>query len=244
MRLLSPNHVEAVDPADVYGDLPSVLDRPSIRLNMIVSVDGGTSWNGVSGALGGPADRAVFQAMRSFADVVLVASGTMRAEQYGPAHLPDTVQHQRRSRGQRPVPPIAVVSQRCDFDWESSFFADATERPIIVTVASADAANVERAAEVADVVIAGNDLVDLPAAIVALGERGARHVLAEGGPTLNGELARAGLLDEVCLTLAPLLASGDAKRILSGSTLDALTPLRLHSIGEDDDYLFLRYRPR
>jgi riboflavin biosynthesis pyrimidine reductase len=244
MRLLYPNFSEAVDPADVYADLPSIVDRPSVRLNMIVSVDGGTSWNGVSGALGGPADAALFGVMRSFADVVLVASGTMRAEQYGPARLPADVQARRRERGQRPVPPIAVVSQRCDFDWSTPFFNEATERPIVITVASADPANIARAADVADVVIAGDELVDLTRGVTALGDRGAQHVLAEGGPTLNGELAREGLLDEVCLSLAPLLASGDAKRIIAGSTLDELARVRLRSICEEDDYLFLRYRPR
>jgi 5-amino-6-(5-phosphoribosylamino)uracil reductase len=73
--------------------------------------------------------------------------------------------------------------------------------------------------------------------------RGATNVLAEGGPTLNGQLARAGLLDELCVTLSPLLASGDAKRIISGSTLDELEALELRSLLEDDSYLFLRYRP-
>ena len=75
-------------------------------------------------------------------------------------------------------------------------------------------------------------VVDLTRAVEALGERGAQHVLAEGGPTLNGELARAGLLDELCVSLSPLLASGDAKRIIAGSTLEELTRLRLHSICE------------
>ena len=74
-------------------------------------------------------------------------------------------------------------------------------------------------------IVAGDDDVDLARAVAALGEQGARTILAEGGPTLNGDLARAGLLDELCVTLAPLLASGDAKRIIAGSTLDALEPL-------------------
>jgi len=244
MRQLLPEPIDPVDPADVYADVPSAVGRPSVRLNMIGSVDGGTRWNGVSGALGGSADVALFGVMRAFADVVLVASGTMRAEAYGPATLPDAVQQQRRDRGQRPVPPIAVVSQRCDFDWGSPFFTDAVETPIVVTVTSADPANVARAAQVADVVVAGDDLVDLTQAVAALGERGARHVLAEGGPTLNGELAHEGLLDELCLSLAPLLASGDGKRILAGSSLEHLERLRLCSVCEADDYLFLRYRPR
>ncbi len=241
--MLFPKNLDAVDAAAVYADQPMATGRPAVRLNMIVSVDGGTSWNGVSGALGGPADKALFRVMRSLTDVVLVASGTMRAEKYGPALLPEATQAERQARGQRPVPAIAVVSSSCDFDWDISFFKDATERPIIMTVEAADAEKRKRASEVADVVIAGDNEVDLRQAVNACATRGAQNVLAEGGPTLNGELARAGLLDELCVTLAPLLASGDAKRIIAGSTLDELEALELRSILEDDEYLFLRYRP-
>ncbi len=244
MRMLFPERVDDVDPAQVYADLPRCDHRPAVRLNMIVSVDGGTSWGGVSGALGGPADKQLFGVMRSFADVVLVAAATMRSEGYGPVRLPVESQDARRARGRTAVPSIAVVSRRCDFEWESPFFTEATVRPVIVTVSTAPADDRARAAEVADVIIAGEHDVDLAVAMHELGVRGARDVLAEGGPTLNGQLARAALLDELCVTLAPRLASGDAKRIISGSTLDELEALTLRSICEDDDYLFLRYRPR
>jgi riboflavin biosynthesis pyrimidine reductase len=168
----------------------------------------------------------------------------MRAEHYGPAILPDAVQREREARGQRPVPSIAVVSQRCDFDWHDAFFTAATERPFVITVSSAEPSKVAQAREVAEVIIAGDDLVDLNVAVADLGARGVGHILAEGGPTLNGELATAGLLDELCVSLAPLLASGDAKRIIAGSVLAELDRLRLRSILEEDDYLFLRYRAR
>jgi riboflavin biosynthesis pyrimidine reductase len=111
-------------------------------------------------------------------------------------------------------------------------------------VSSSAEADRTRAAEVAEVIIAGEDDVDLSRAIAELGSRGARSILAEGGPTLNGELAQAGLLDELCVTLSPLLASGDAKRIIVGSALHHLEQLDLCSICEEDNYLFLRYRPR
>jgi riboflavin biosynthesis pyrimidine reductase len=243
LRLLFPEPVEAVDAAELYADVPIVAGRPSVRLNMIVSVDGGTSWNGISGALGGPADKRLFVVLRSLCDMVLVASGTMRAEHYGPAVLSPDVQRARLGRGQRAVPPIAVVSRSCAFDWDSPFFAAATERPIVITVAQVDEARRAAAAQVADVIIAGESDVDMVAAVDALGQRGAATILAEGGPTLNGQLAEAHLLDELCLTLAPLLASGDAKRIVAGSPLAELDPLHLVSLCEDDDYLFLRYRP-
>src|SRR5438105_15430083 len=118
MRMLFPDPVADVDPAAVYADMPHNELRPALRLNMIVSVDGGTSWNGVSGALGGAADKSLFMVLRSLADVVLVASGTMRAENYGPASLPADLQTKRSARGQTPVPAIAVVSRTCDFDWQ------------------------------------------------------------------------------------------------------------------------------
>ena len=92
--------------------------------------------------------------------------------------------------------------------------------------------------------MAGADTVDLGRAVEELGTRGASTILAEGGPTLNGELAKDRLLDELCVTLAPLLASGDSKRFIAGSALAELAQLELQSICEEDDYLFLRYRPR
>lgn len=242
MRMLFPQWADDVDPAAAYADLPTHPDRPAVRLNMIVSVDGGTSWNGVSGALGGAADKALFAVLRSFADVILVASGTMKAEEYGPAVMPPGEQEARRARGQAPTPRIAVVSRTCDFDWTAPFFTEAQARPVVVTVAAAPERNRAHAATVADVVIAGDEDVDLESALTELGESGT-HVLAEGGPTLNGALAQAGLLDELCVSLSPLLASGDAKRLIAGSALDKLERLRLHSICEADDYLFLRYRP-
>ncbi|HEY1737945.1 MAG TPA: pyrimidine reductase family protein [Acidimicrobiia bacterium] len=243
LRMLFPDRVDEVDVHALYADMPVVAGRAAVRLNMIGSVDGGTSWNGVSGALGGAADKQLFTVLRSLADMVLVASGTMRAEQYGPAVLPAEVQQARLDRGQRAVPPIAVVSGSCKFDWSSPFFAAATERPLIVTVAQADEDRRREAARVADVVIAGDTDVDMHRAVQALGERGATTILAEGGPTLNGQLAQARLLDELCVTLAPLLASGDAKRIVSGSPLAELERLRLVSLCQADDYLFFRYRP-
>jgi riboflavin biosynthesis pyrimidine reductase len=244
MQLLFPEQVDEVDPATVYADMPHHDLRPAVRLNMIVSVDGGTSWNGVSGALGGTADKALFGVLRSLTDVVLVASATMRTEHYGPAILAPEIQEARQLRGQTPVPRIAVVSRTCQFDWSSPFFTASPERPIVFTVSSAAEENRTRAAEVAELIIAGDQNVDLTRAVAELGSRGAKSVLAEGGPTLNGQLARAGLLDELCVTLSPLLASGDAKRLIAGSTLDVLEPLGLCSICEEEDYLFLRYRPR
>jgi riboflavin biosynthesis pyrimidine reductase len=242
VRQLFPTAADPVEPSDVYGHVPRANGRPGVRLNMIASVDGATSVDGLSGALGGPADRDVFFAMRSVADVVLVAAGTVRAETYGPAELSAETQDARRSRGQTPVPAIAVVSRSCNLDWQSPFFAAATVRPMVVTVTGAPDDHRSRASDVADLVIAGEHDVDLGRALDAIAERGARSVLAEGGPSLNAQLAGAGLLDELCLTLSPSVVGGSAKRIVTGPALDPRSALYLRSVCEDAGYLFLRYR--
>ena len=225
MRQLLPVQIDPVDPTDAYADLPRVSHRPAVRLNMIASVDGATTLDDVSGGLSGPADKRVFGVLRSLADVVLVAAGTVRAEQYGPSAV-----------------PIAVVTRTTQLDWRSPFFTQAEVRPMVLTVDDAPAESLRCAAEVADVIVAGTGGVDFGRALNELGARGYRHVLAEGGPTLNGQLALAGLIDELCLTLSPKLAAGSAKRIIAAPALPTPTPLELHSILEDDGYLFLRYR--
>ncbi|HEY2957731.1 MAG TPA: dihydrofolate reductase family protein [Actinomycetota bacterium] len=226
MRQLLPEPVDPVDPAEVYGDLPTAASRPALRLNMIASADGATTLAGKSSGLGGPADRALFLLLRSLADVVLVAAGTMRADRYGPSSV-----------------PVAVVSRSCRFDWDAPFFSAQKARPIVVTVAGAPESLRARAAEVAEVVVAGEHDVDPARALDELGALGFRSVLAEGGPSLNAQLAAAGLIDELCLTLAPTLVGGYAKRLLDGPPLPVPTALRLRSACEQDGFLFLRWRP-
>jgi riboflavin biosynthesis pyrimidine reductase len=225
LRQLFPESIDAIEPLEVYRDLPLVEGRPAVRLNMIGSVDGATAVGGRSGGLGGPADRKVFTALRSLADVVLVAAGTVRAESYGPGQL-----------------PIAVVSGSLRLDWDTPFFTAATHRPIVITSGRAPAEARQQAEAVADVLVAGDPEVDLGQAVAQLGARGFAHVLAEGGPSFNGSLVAAGLLDELCLTVAPVLVSGDAKRILAGPALQPPPDMRLRSLCEQDGYLFLRYR--
>ena len=90
--------------------------------------------------------------------------------------------------------------------------------------------------------VAGTSGVDLRVGLDALGERGLRSVLAEGGPSLNGQLVAAGLLDELCLTVSPMLVGGESKRIAAGAPPASPQPMVLRSLCQDDDYLFLRFR--
>jgi riboflavin biosynthesis pyrimidine reductase len=244
VRQIYPEHVDPVDAESVYADLPTADGRPGLRLNFVASVDGATQVGGVSGPLSGPADKFVYRLLRSFADIVLVAAGTVRAENYKPAKVQAEYADSRRARGQADRPRIAVVSRGLDLDWDAPLFTEAVEQTIVITTTDAPTDQLPAARGRAEVIQVGAGGVDLSAAMTALGALGVRHVLCEGGPTLSGALAAAGLLDEVCLTIAPVLAGGDAKRILNGPDLDPPLAQELRSLLEDGGNLLARYRTR
>ena len=240
MHQLLP-HPADVDPADCYAaPRTPPADRPWVLVNMVASSDGATTVDGLSGGLGGPADKRVFSAIRAVADVVLAGAGTVRAEHYGPPRTPPDVQQARLARGQQAKPTIAVVSGSLDLPLDSPLFRTPDARPIVVTSRAADPARRREVATVADVVDAGEERVDVDTAVAALGRWGAGVVVAEGGPGLNGQLVASGLVDELCLTLSPQLVGGSSRRLAAGPD-GPPTPLRLVHLLEEDGLLFLRY---
>jgi riboflavin biosynthesis pyrimidine reductase len=241
MRALLPEQAEDVDLETAYA-LPEQRPdrRPFVRINMISSLDGAIAFRGKSGVLGGPADRRVFETLRGLADVIVVGAGTIRAEGYGPARLPDEAKDRRQARGQTPVPSIAVVTRSCHLDWTSPFFTEAEVRPMVMTTSGVDDAAYARARDAADVLLAGDDQVDLAGAFGQLEERGTDSVLVEGGPRLNAQLAAADLMDELCLTLSPRLVCGDGPRVLAGAELASPIELRTAHLMEEDGFYFLR----
>ncbi len=242
MRQLLPGDESEIDPAALYAvDRAVPDDRPFVFANMVASADGAVTFEGVTEPLSCPADKRVFSLLRSLADVVLVGAGTVRAEGYGPARTPARYQAERQERGQAAFPTIAVVTGTLQLDWSSPFFTEAKVRPVVVTMASSDPGARERASNVADVVVAGEDSVDLGETLATLRKRGCRLLLTEGGPTLLGELVAGDLVDELCLTVSPLLTGGDGPRITGQFDLDAPRSLSLAHVLEEDGFLFLRY---
>lgn len=243
MDLVFPGTRTDVDAADLYAadDRPPHPNGPWVALNMVASADGAVTVDGRSGGLSGPGDKAIFFGLRALADVILVGAGTVRAEDYGPPRLPAERQAARTRRGQDRVPTVAVVSGRLDLDPAARLFVDTPTRPIVLTGRRGDPERRAALEAVADVVTVGDDHVDPGLAMAELARRGAGFVLCEGGPTLNGTLLEAGLVDEVCLSVAPMLASGDDPRIVHGPTLEPLHALRLDRVLVEDGFAFLRY---
>ncbi len=241
VRQLLPVALETADPSVVYaGDTrPAHPDRPWLLLDMISSADGATHIDGTSGALGSEGDHVVFRAIRAVADVILVAAGTVRSENYRPVRATEAVRATRVARGQTPVARLAILSRHLDFDFDADLFTS-DQPPLLLTTTEAPASAVRRAEAITEVVRFDGDRVDMIAAVQALGQRGASIVLAEGGPTLNGQLHDAGLIDELCLTLSPLLVGTAAARVIDGAGLN-LQHLSLDRVLEEDGWLFLRY---
>jgi riboflavin biosynthesis pyrimidine reductase len=232
------------DLLEAYRVDPPGRGRVHVRVGFVASADGAAELDGHSEGLSGPADKRVFRLLRGLADVVLVGAGTARREDYGPVRLAAEVRDRRRSEGQAPLPPLAVVTARLELDLDGPVFTEAAARTVVVTTESADPGRRAAAARVADVVIAGDDRVSVEPALAALAQRGLGRVLCEGGPTLVGDLVAADRLDELCLTVAPLLAGGGPTGRVSAGAPSVPRGLRLAHVLEEGGNLFLRYARR
>jgi len=228
-----------------YGwDHPAHSGRPVFRFNFVASADGAVAWNGRSGELGDDADRRLFALLRSTAQVILVGAGTVRSEGYAGDLVSAQTRSWRTEQGLAAHPGVAVVSAALDLDPGSAFFTEAPVKPLVLTAAAAPRGRLAALEKVADVVVAGADTVEPALAARALAQRGWLRVLCEGGPRLFGSFQAAGLVDELCLTLSPVLAAGSSGRISAGTPEVQLARLRLQHVLRAGDTLLLRYLTR
>lgn len=251
MRRLVP------DPADIaledtYSGLvlpapPAGADRSTVAIGMVASVDGAVTVESTSSGLGGDADAHAFRRLRDACDAIVVGAGTARAEDYGPPRASAARAAARRAAGLAAAPQLIVVTNQVGLEATSRLFTAERDPevpvPLVVTSGAAPADRVEALADVAEVVRLGTDEVDLGALLGWCLARGWSRVLCEGGPALNGSLLAAGLVDEVFLTLAPILVGGHAGRIARGPAI-AAQRLELMELHEHDAELLLRYRVR
>ncbi|BDX32891.1 hypothetical protein TUM20985_34380 [Mycobacterium antarcticum] len=227
-----------------FYSYPDQLDRCWVRANMIASLDGAATDDGRSGGLAGACDRILFARMRQEADVVLVGASTVRIENYSGAKMSAVERQERQRRGQAELPPIAVVTHSADFEHDAKIFTRTEIPPLIMTSRDSVAEARRRFGSVAEVLDASGDQtdsVDLAVVLRLLAERGLLRVLSEGGPSLINLLLEDGLLDELCVTIAPMLVGGSARRISTGSGEAHTRMRRSHLLSDDEGYLYTRY---
>ncbi len=235
------------DPLEVYLRVDRSRPRHEAWVlgHMVAGLDGTAAVQGRVGALSTPADQVLFNRMRQLADVVLVGAETIRREGYGPIPLDPDAQAARVQLGLRPTPPLAIVSQSLNLNWSSSVFTAAPPhaRPLVITGAAADPERRRVAEDVADVLIAGEDRVEPALVVRELAALGHRVILCEGGPTWLGQLAASGHLDELLLTIAPIMG-GDSLPVAVTPDGGGLSHFRLCHVLADSGTLFLRYETK
>lgn len=184
---------------------------PWLRVNFVSTVDGAAQGSdGVSKSINNAADKRVFDALRRRADCLVVGAGTLRTEGYAVPRL-----------------PLVVVSRSADLP--PTLRGAPPGRILMATIASSDglAAAREELGE-DNVLVLGEDEIDLALLKSTLAARGWAEQLCEGGPSLFADLLAAGVVDELCWTVVPLLTGGDAVRIATGTEVEvALRPALL-----------------
>lgn len=218
--------------------------EPWLRANMVSTLDGAAQHDGRSRPISSDADMRIFGTLRGLADVVIVGAETVRQEGYRPARAREAFAEARRTAGQPPAPAVAVVSASLELDFSLPLFTSPLTPTILLTGAAAAPDRIA-AAEKAGVrvVVAGDGMgVDPARAVRGLAELGLTRLLSEGGPRLLGQLIAADVLDELCLTVSPMLTAGDAQRIAGGPSVPVPRRFALASLLEEAGFLFGRYR--
>jgi riboflavin biosynthesis pyrimidine reductase len=234
-----PTGDENVDLVEVYA-YPQ--GRTWLRANMVAGIDGAAQApDGLSAGLSSPADKKIFGVLRALADVIVVGASTVRDEGYRPPRPKPAFAAAREAAGQASVPVMAIVSRSLAVDFGSPLFTEAIVPTVVITCEQARPDGLAAARTYGDVIIAGRDRVDFARAFDALAERGLTRQLTEGGPHVLAQIAASGRLDELCLTIGPLLTAGPADRILAGPALTPPQPMYPISLLEENGSLFARY---
>jgi riboflavin biosynthesis pyrimidine reductase len=238
----------------LYGRLG--FSTPVVYSNFVSSVDGvvtlGTKPSAGSVISGKyPADRFLMGLLRACADAVVIGAGTLRATPghlWTPAHVFPELATEftalRSALGRSAEPALVVLTASGKID----FAHPALRRGATVMTTAAGAKGMgDRLPKTCDVVVVGKGKVlDMGNTIKELRERGHEVLLTEGGPHVVGQLIEDHLLDEVFLTVSPVLAGRDKEERFGMVEGAELLPGRgawskLLSARRHGDYLFLRY---
>ena len=192
-------------------------NQPWVMLNMISSKNGLATLDGKSGPLGGAADKALFRTLRGLADVILVAAGTVRAENYSVPVITERTSLIRASQSKPPLPSLAILTNSLNLDPNSSLFASPHYRPAILTSSARPKENILSIFPNADILQTKGSRVNLNQALSDLAVTYGPVILVEGGPSLNQQLVDLDLFDEFCITISPRNSSDERSQLVTSA---------------------------
>jgi len=227
--------------------LPVTPDqRPYILLNYAMSVDGKISTeNRDPVRFTSRIDRRLMDEIRADVDAVLIGAGTLRAEDPPVRVQAATRRNERTRAGKSPHPVSIVLSRSMELPPEGRYWKDDQVERIIATTEQAPGERTRPFQDKAEVVRTGQTSVDLVELCRMLFERGISRLLVEGGGEVNMAFWEAGLVDEVYLTLCPVVIGGrNAPTAADGTgfSADRFRNLRLVESRRVGQEFFLRYR--
>lgn len=206
--------------------------RPYCYINMCSSIDGKIvigKPTGSAAGLGSATDQVLFRRLQLLCDAAIIGSSTLRASQ---VHYPENIQRY-------------VITHSGRIPYNNRFFTEAPERAFVIAPEVSKKQLLDQKSNLS-YLFCGEQSVDLLEAMRVLRlEKGVKYLLCEGGGTLNEQMIKLGLVDELFLTLASKLKGGASLPTIMGGEgfpEGKFTTADLISIYRDESELYLRYR--
>jgi riboflavin biosynthesis pyrimidine reductase len=240
----APRTLDDADLVELYRH-PVPEGRGWVRSSFVMSLDGSVQGpDGRSGSINTESDHHVFALQRALADAILVGANTVRLEGYRAVDLEPWQLEIREQEGLAPYPMLVIISATADLDPVIATPAEGVGGAVmIITTPGKSADDLGPLRDAGITVLEAEGTLDMAQIVDQLAGGGFQRLLCEGGPRLHNDLHAAGVMDEVCLTLAPVVVGGQGSRSTSGAALPVPSHFQLHhAMYGDDGALFTDYR--
>jgi 2,5-diamino-6-(ribosylamino)-4(3H)-pyrimidinone 5'-phosphate reductase len=200
-----------------------MTDRPYVILNVAMTADGKTDTVARRGAaISSPQDRERVDHLRAASDAIMVGGRTISGDDPRLTVKSAALRAERLAGGLEENPVKVGVITNASLPANSRFLTSGPARIMIFTTTQTDPVQIGRLFEQGvQVFVIGEQRVDLKGALKCLKEQGIHRLLVEGGGTLNEELLKQNLVDEISVYIAPLIFGGaNAPTFASGAGLE------------------------
>jgi 2,5-diamino-6-(ribosylamino)-4(3H)-pyrimidinone 5'-phosphate reductase len=224
------------------------MSRPFVFINVAMTADGKIdTYQRKGAAISSQRDKERVDRLRAESDAVMVGGRTLLDEDPKLTVKSEALRAKRVARGLPPNPMKVGIVTKADLNSHSKFLREGGSKVVIFTTNQASKEQLAfLRAQGAVVYVDDEERVNLPNALTTLKELGVHRLMVEGGATLNFELLRLGLVDEVSAYIAPMIFGGEkAPTMAAGSGVergDAIPLQLIHVEEHEDGGIILKYQ--